>query len=410
MLLAGGIQVSIFLQLLASSATAFKATLDRKLGAQQPGPKPIFHAGESPILPEQGLSAEVNFDSAYGSDVEKGSTSVTLSASITPPEDDRPHLSTPSGSSLKRPQKKIQSDIAATLYHFPYRPKYVAHPELGMCRLRDFKFSPEDKLGKGGFGNVYRAVHIPTGNTVALKMLAAKGIKEKPKHVENEETIHRILLHPNIGRIYCSIAEPNNNIWFVMEYFPGGNLTKQLVAYHPLPRRQMVKYVAQVILALRLIHANCIVYRDLKGENIMIDDQDNIKLIDFGLAVYDCDNSLTNLAGTLEYVAPEVAGRRNYGRASDYYSLAVLVYLLQMRRLPYRHRREGKAKFVRLLSENRLKIKPTEDKLIDSLISILANPDPTQRWKDVYENFDSFKRHPFFGDFDWNYYEDLRFW
>lgn len=293
------------------------------------------------------------------------------------------------------------------LFHYPYRPKFLAHPVLLQCELKDFDYREEDRLGQGGFGQVFKAVHKPTGKTVAIKKISAVSIKERPKHVEYEETIQRAVIHPFISTLYCSLTNKAHDVFFVLEFFPGGNLTKQLSKFFPLPRNLFSKYVAQTLLALRYMHHNCIVYRDLKGENIMLDEFDNIKLIDFGLAVYDCQNKLTNLSGTLEYVAPEVAARSAYGRAADYYSLGVLVYLLQKRSLPYRHQKAKKSQFTKDLASGKLSVPPTNDPVVDDLISILTERDQQKRWENVYVNFDKLKKHPFFEGLDWDYHSEV---
>jgi hypothetical protein len=291
-------------------------------------------------------------------------------------------------------------------YHYPYRPKFPAHSSLGYCKLQDFKFGESDRLGKGGFGQVYKAIH-KSGKVVAIKHTLAQSIKDKPNHVENEETIHRTLQNPFIGQLLCTMKNSKNDIFFALEYSPGGDMHKQISTYYPYSQAVLAKYVAQIVLALRYMHYNCVVYRDLKAENIMIDENDNIKLGDLGLAKYDCDNDLSNLAGTVEYLAPEVAGKRKYGRACDYYSLAVLVYHLQTGRLPYKHKKEQKEAFIKQLAAGKQKIASTGNASADELIRILSDYDPVQRWSNVYVNFEKFKGLKYFDGIDWNMLEDI---
>lgn len=286
-------------------------------------------------------------------------------------------------------------------YHYPYRPKFLAHPSLGMCRIEDFVFNEEDRVGRGGFGQVFKAKH-KSGKIVAIKMVSSESIKSRPKHVENEETIQRILLSPHIGQLLCSMRNAKNDIFFVMDFYEGGNLSKQLSSIFPLSRQLLVKYVAQVMLALRYIHSHCIIYRDLKAENIMIDHLDNIRLVDFGLSVYDCDSKQSNMAGTIEYVAPEVAGRRPYGREIDFYSTGVLVYLLITGKLPYKRHREDKDKFAARIASGELGVPATGDPKGDELIGYLTDRDQKRRWQRIYVEFESFKKLAFFDGYDWN--------
>lgn len=294
----------------------------------------------------------------------------------------------------------------APLYHYPYRPKFLAHPYFQMCELQDFKFEAKDRLGKGGFGQVFKAVH-KTGREVAIKFISAESIMKQPKHVEHEEIILRALSSPFIGKLYCTIKGPKNDIFFVLEYFEGDNLAKRLPSMYPLAQDVMVKYIAQIYLALRHMHSHCIMHRDLKAENVMLSRDDLVKVIDVGLSVYDCQNKMNNFAGTLEYVAPEVAGRSFYGRAADYYSLAVIVYLLKMQRLPYRKGKNTKQEFSRKLADGLITIPPTGDVVVDELIARLADRDQAQRWNHVYVDYENFKKLAFFKGFRWDYYEDL---
>lgn len=294
-------------------------------------------------------------------------------------------------------------------FHFPYRPKYPSHRLLGLCRIEDFDFNEQkDSLGEGGFGQVFRAKH-KTGLLVALKKISAKSIKDKPKHVEHEETIQRVLVHPNIGQLLCTMRNDQYDIYFALEYFEGGNLVKNL-RFHPFAPTLNAKFVAQIILALRYLHAQCIMYRDLKAENLMIDRNDNIKLIDFGLSVYSCKKDQTSLAGTLEYVAPEVAKRSNYGREADYYSLGVLVFLLQTKRLPYTRKALNltKDEFTKQIAKGILKVPPTGDENTDQLISILTLPDQDERWKRVHDGFEDIQALPYFLGVDWTQLEETQ--
>lgn len=296
---------------------------------------------------------------------------------------------------------------------YPYRPKFPTNPRLGLCQIDDFNFNGSDRLGKGGFGQVFKATHVPTGSVVAIKLLPAASVKDKPERVANEETIQYALKGGYTGELLCTMTNEKHDVFFAIEYFAGGNLLRQLNTMFPLTRQLLVKYVAQIVLTLRQMHADCIVYRDLKAENIMIDEDDNIKLIDFGLAVRDCGNSLTNVAGTLEYMAPEVAARKRYGRslqkrygrASDYFSLAVLVHLLYTSKLPYRHDRDKKDEFTLMLASGKISIPPTGDGPVDELIGVLSERDSGRRWQMVHVDFERFKTLAFFRDFDWEYYQ-----
>lgn len=307
-----------------------------------------------------------------------------------------------------RVTKKHNSAKVLQEYHFPYRPKFPANEDIGLCQLEYFAFDPaKDAIGHGGFGQVFKAKHISSGRYYALKLIPAKSIKEKPKHVENEETIHRIQDSPFVAKLYCTARDyKTNDIYFVMELFSGGSLSSQIRQMYPLRKDAIIKYTAQILIALRSIHRKCIVYRDLKADNVMIDSMDNVRLIDFGLSVYDADNSVKNLAGTLEYIAPEIASKKAYGRAVDFYSAGILLHVMVTGRHPYRRRKdEDKAFFIKKIAEKQIKINPTGWVEADQVISILTTEDPAQRWRFMNNDFVAFKSLPFFKGFDWDYYD-----
>lgn len=283
-----------------------------------------------------------------------------------------------------------------------YKPKYPMHPVFKSCKLENFAWSNETKLGRGGFGEVWKAVHIPTGIMVALKRTSAKSIKASPKHVEFEETIQRSLNHPHIAKHYCTMIDERDNVWFAIEYIPSKNLAKLMDSKKLMPRTLVQKVLAQMISALEYIHDNCIVYRDLKAENVLLDQEGNVKLIDFGLSVWDCEDKLRNVAGTLEYTAPEMASRLPHGRAVDWYSLGILLYTLKTGKLPFRRRelnlsRKGMLKHI----SKGLNIKSTGDSIVDDLILKFTAKKPEDRWGPSEKSRQLMRQHEFFSGFDW---------
>lgn len=286
--------------------------------------------------------------------------------------------------------------------NLPYRPKYPASPYFGMCRLEDFEYDIKgNKIGRGGFGKVYSAVHKPTGIVVALKKVSVQSIRKNAKHVENEETIHHAIVHPFFAKHLCTMRGENGDIYFAMELVPGKNLAKRLPDIHPIPSDRLAKILAQMVVALEYLHSHCIIYRDLKAENVLLAPDGTVKFIDFGLSVHDCDNKMTNIAGTLEYTAPEMAARKKYGRAVDWYSLGILLYNLKMAKLPMTRRQIGdREAFLERISEG-LEFGSTDDKDADDLIGHLTERDPRLRWGMTAETQKLIRAHPFFKSVDW---------
>jgi serine/threonine protein kinase len=236
---------------------------------------------------------------------------------------------------------------------------------------------------------------------VAIKQIRSEILN--PRHVEHEETIHHGLKHPFVARFHCTMKDDAGNVYFVIEYIPGKNLGRRLSRKNKLSKSTVQRYVAEIITALEYIHAKGIVYRDLKASNILISKSDHIKLIDFGLSVYDTKNNLRGFAGTLEYAAPEMAAHRFYGRPVDFYSLGILIFKLVTNRLPLSRHEVGleKHEFLELVA-NGFDFPSTGNDVADDLIAHFCDRNPESRWglDPAYKQL--IREHAFFRSFNWN--------
>lgn len=282
-----------------------------------------------------------------------------------------------------------------------YTPKRPESSQFGQCNLEDFEVSGANVLGQGGYGHVFLGRHRKTGKSVAIKQIRAEILN--PRHVEHEETIHHGLKHPFVARFHCTMKDDAGNVYFVIEYIPGKNLGRRLSRKNKLSKATVQRYVAEIITALEYIHAKGIVYRDLKASNILISKSDHIKLIDFGLSVYDTKNNLRGFAGTLEYAAPEMAAHRFYGRAVDFYSLGILIFKLVTNRLPLSRHEVGleKHEFLELVA-NGFDFPSTGNDVADDLIAHFCDRNPETRYGVDPAYKQAIREHPFFRGFNWN--------
>lgn len=282
-----------------------------------------------------------------------------------------------------------------------YTPKQTESSTFGKCHLEDFEVSSATVLGQGGYGQVFLGRHRKTGKAVAIKQIKAEILN--PGHVEHEETIHHGLRHPFVAKFHCTLKDRSGNVYFVIEYIPGKNLGRRLGHKTRLSKSTIQRYVAEIIIALEFIHSKGIVYRDLKASNILVSKSDHIKLIDFGLSVYDTKNNLRGFAGTLEYAAPEMAAHRFYGRAVDFYSLGILVFKLVTNRLPLSRHEVGleKHEFLELVASG-FDFPSTGNDVADDLIAHFCDRNPSTRYgvDPAYRN--DIREHPFFKGFNWN--------
>jgi serine/threonine-protein kinase len=195
-------------------------------------------------------------------------------------------------------------------------------------------------VATSGMATVFRAHDLDTGQLVAIKVPHPE-VESDPALYDRflrEEEIGKRIDHPGVMKVY---ANPDrSHVYMVMEWIDGRLLRQILNEEKKLPVERAVKLTIRICEALEHIHANGVVHRDLKPENIMVDAEDNIRLIDFGIAGNAGSRRLTfgNFSknmGTPDYISPEqVRGKRGDAR-SDVYSLAVMLYEMVTGKVPF---------------------------------------------------------------------------
>jgi len=207
----------------------------------------------------------------------------------------------------------------------------LINSQVGEYRLVDF-------LGAGGMGEVYRAVHLKIGRVVAVKVLTQS--QKHPSLVErfiNEARIQASLHHPNIAALY-DFQEVNGNPCILMEYIDGQNLDDRIRAFGSLPLSEAVYIFQSVVEALSYMHANGVIHRDIKANNIKITNSGQIKLLDFGIAKAGATPNLTvtgDVVGTLQYLSPEQLKGGTADTRSDVWALGILFYELVTGHAPF---------------------------------------------------------------------------
>lgn len=194
-------------------------------------------------------------------------------------------------------------------------------------------------IGRGGFGEVYLARQPRMDRQVAIKVLTP-GVGEDEailRRFEREALAAGSLMHPNVLPVFDFDQDEETGVWFLaMQYVPGGRTLKALIG-GPLDVPETARIVAAVGSALDAAHAQGIVHRDVKPDNVLMDG-DRPMLTDFGIAHL---GSLTGLTvagmavGTPAYISPEQALGRAVGPRSDQYSLGVMTFEMLTGRLPF---------------------------------------------------------------------------
>ncbi|BFF89255.1 MAP/microtubule affinity-regulating kinase 4 [Drosophila madeirensis] len=192
-------------------------------------------------------------------------------------------------------------------------------------------------LGKGNFAKVKLAVHIPTGREVAIKVIDKTQLNTSARQkLYREVRIMKLLNHPNIVRLF-QVIESERSLYLVMEYASRGELFDHLVKNGRMRERDARVIFRQLVSAIQYCHSKFVVHRDLKAENLLLDQHMNIKIADFGFGnTFDPNAQLETFCGSPPYAAPELfMGRKYAGPEVDAWSLGVVLYTLVSGSLPF---------------------------------------------------------------------------
>ena len=199
------------------------------------------------------------------------------------------------------------------------------------------------ELGRGGMGVVYKAEDTRLKRPVALKFLRSD-VLEDDEHKERflrEAQAAAALDHPNICTVY-EIDEAEGETFIAMAFIEGQTV-KDKIAERPLKLEEALDITIQTAQGLQAAHEKGIVHRDIKGANLMVTPQGQVKVMDFGLAQLAERSQLTKTAtilGTPAYMSPEQAKRQPTDRRTDVWSLGVVIYEMVTGRLPFEGERE----------------------------------------------------------------------
>lgn len=198
------------------------------------------------------------------------------------------------------------------------------------------EFDMKQQLGEGATSTVYLAIHKRTGKKYAIKQIIINEISPKDyENIEKELDLHRELKNPYIVEMFDFFKE-NGIVNIVMEYVCNGNVFKFLNSYNPLSDYHIGRIWAQTALGIEYLHDKGILMRDIKPENLVLDEDYNLKLCDFGWATRLSDTEYKKLkGGTFVYMSPETLKGEEQDKASDIWSLGVLLFELLHNREPY---------------------------------------------------------------------------
>jgi len=214
----------------------------------------------------------------------------------------------------------------------------TSHPD----QLREYRLL--EKLGEGGMGTVYKAVHTKLGRTVALKLLPNSRMRDANALNRFEREIRAVgqIDHPGVVQ-GTDAGETDGTHFLVMEFVEGMDLSRLGRRYGPLPIADACELIRQAAMALGHAHERQLVHRDVKPSNLMLQPDGRVKVLDLGLALLaEIDEQALELTttgqfvGTLDYVAPEQCDdSHDVDHRVDIYSLGATLYKLLCGEAPY---------------------------------------------------------------------------
>ncbi|KAJ3680936.1 hypothetical protein LUZ60_015425 [Juncus effusus] len=196
-------------------------------------------------------------------------------------------------------------------------------------------------LGQGTFAKVYLARNLKTNQIVAIKSFDKEKVFKVglTEQIKREISVMKMANHPNIINLY-EVMATKKKIYFVMEFAKGGELFEKVANEGRFKEEIAHKYFKQLIDAVEFCHNRGIFHRDLKLENLLLDENDNLKVTDFGLSALigsvRQDGLLHTTCGTPAYVAPEILNKKGYeGSKCDIWSCGVILFILVAGFLPF---------------------------------------------------------------------------
>ncbi|CAJ0577852.1 unnamed protein product, partial [Mesorhabditis spiculigera] len=287
------------------------------------------------------------------------------------------------------------------------------------CQVSLNDFNLLTVIGRGSYAKVVQAEHKHTKEVCAIKIMKKQlfnDVDEDSAAVQTEKSVFETASnHPFLVGLH-SCFQSDSRLFFVSEFFPGGDLMYHMQRQRKLAEDHARFYSAEIILALHFLHFRGIIYRDLKLDNVLIDADGHIKLTDYGM----CNENISpgdvtsTFCGTPSYMAPEILRGEDYGFSVDWWALGVLMYEMMAGRSPFvivstdDQESSQEALFEAILC-NRIRFPSTLTNTAKAVLRGLLNKDPGERLgcnRDIDQSLIDMQEHQFFkGHIDWELLE-----
>ena len=250
-------------------------------------------------------------------------------------------------------------------------------------------------IGRGGMGVVFKALDLNLEKTVALKMIDPFVAKDENflKRFKTEAKALARLDNRNIVNVYA-LRETELGLFMVMEYVPALTISEWLREKGKLSIKETIDITAQILNAIGHAHKIGVIHRDIKPNNILLSEDGNVKVMDFGLAKVAQDHSsqatVTHAAaGTLYYMSPEqIKGLKNVDKRSDIYSIGMTIYEMLAGRIPF-EKSDSEFTIQKQIVDGKIpspvKYNPAIPKDLVKFITKAIDKDPERRFQDISE-------------------------
>ena len=252
------------------------------------------------------------------------------------------------------------------------------------------KYTITRKIGEGGMASVYEARHERLGTRVAIKILSPI-LARNPQlrqRFENEANFMASLSHPHITRV-IDVEEQDETLAIIMELLEGEDIDARVKRTGPLSTTEVKKIFTQLLNAFDYAHSKGIVHRDIKPANIFIDKNNQVKILDFGIAkLFGTGNEMTQTGtqmGTPVYMSPEqVRGEKSIDHRADIYALGVTLYFTLTGKAPYESADESSYEiFTKIVNDPIPSLE--NNTTFDAIIQKAASKDRNARYQVVDE-------------------------
>ena len=236
------------------------------------------------------------------------------------------------GATVPPPASKNPGDSHTTSTETPGKVEVIEQDPLASKAINLDAFRIEKVLGKGAFGKVLLVTKLDSGKPYAMKVLKKEVLEKRNQRVHTQaerEILEGTRDHPFIVQMRFAF-QTQDKLYMVLDFMAGGELFFHLRKSGRFTEDRARFYIAEILLAMEFIHEQNVIYRDLKPENVLLDEDGHVCITDFGLSKTGLEGNSGDKAftfcGTPEYLAPEIIKGVGHGKEVDFWSLGALLY------------------------------------------------------------------------------------